>query len=140
MAISWSSLLNSSRPPDRSSRCYLIDARRVFASNKITCYLPSSQPCLCHLNHPRHLALGCLRVDGVSEVAADCWCQALGVCRMVSPSMVSLEMALFLLKKCIREKEKFLCKCKKRICDALKITCLSCYKSHLSGHFTFYSL
>ena len=110
MTFGWSSSLESSCPPDRSSRCLVIDARRVFASNKNTSYLPSCRPCFSHLIHPRHLVLGWLRVDAISEVKADRWFHTLGGVLMVSPSMAFLETALFLLQKRIREKEKFLCK------------------------------
>ena len=71
MTFGWSSSLESSCPPDRSSRCLVIDARRVFASNKNTSYLPSCRPCFSHLIHPRHLVHGWLEVDAVSEIKAD---------------------------------------------------------------------
>ena len=41
MAFEWRSSLESTRPPDISSRCVLVDARRVFTSSKNICYLPS---------------------------------------------------------------------------------------------------
>ena len=95
MAFSWSSSLESSRPPDRSNRYIAIDDRRVFASSKDTCYLPSCRPYFSQLIHPRHLVLGWLRVDAISEVKADRWFHTLGGVLMVSPSMAFLEMALF---------------------------------------------
>jgi len=73
MVFSWSSSLESSRSPDRSSRSLTIDARRVFASNKNTCYLPSRRPFFSHLIHPRHLVPGWLEVDAILEVKADWW-------------------------------------------------------------------
>jgi len=73
MALSWSFSLESSRPPDRSSFCLESGARRVLASNKNTCCLPSRRSCFIHLNHPRHLVPEWSEVDGVSEVAANWW-------------------------------------------------------------------
>ena len=51
----------------------MIDARRVFASGKNTCCLPSRRPCFSHLIHPRHLVPGWLEVDAILEVKADWW-------------------------------------------------------------------
>jgi len=78
MALSWSFSLESSRPPDRSSFCLESGARRVLASKKNTCCLPSCRSCFIHLNHPRHLIPRWLEVDGVSEVVVDWWCHTRG--------------------------------------------------------------
>ena len=80
MALSWSFSLESSRPPDRSSFCLESGARRVLASKKNTCCLPSCRSCFIHLNHPRHLIPRWLEVDGVSEVGVDWWCHTRGKC------------------------------------------------------------
>ena len=77
MALSWSSSLESSRPPDRSSFCLASGARRKLASNKNTFHELSRHPCFSHLIHPTHLVPGWLEVVGVSEVAADWWCHTL---------------------------------------------------------------
>ena len=73
MAFEWRSSLESTRPPDISSRCILGDARRVFASSKNTCYLPSRRPCFSRLFHSGRLVPGGLMVEAVSEVFAVCW-------------------------------------------------------------------
>ena len=86
----------------------MIDARRVFASGKNTCCLPSRRPCFSHLLYPRLLVPRWLEVDAV-EVKVDSWFHTLEG-RFNAPSMVFLEMTLFLLQRRIREKEKFLCK------------------------------
>ena len=78
MGSKWCSSLESTRPPDRSSRCVLIDARRVFASSKSTCYLPSHRPCFCRRFHSGCPVPGCLMVEAVSEAFAVCWSHSLG--------------------------------------------------------------
>jgi len=80
MAFEWRSSLESTRPPDISSRFQVMDARREFASNKNTCYLPSRQPCFLLLIHPGHLVLGWLEVEAVSEAFAVWWCRTRGGC------------------------------------------------------------
>ena len=106
MAFEWRSSLESTRPPDISSRFQVMDARRDFASNKNTCYLPSRQPCFLLLIHPGHLVPGWLEVEAVSEAFAVWWCRTRGGCYGGFLSMAFLEMALFLLQKYIREKKK----------------------------------
>ena len=132
MAFSWSSSLESSRPPDRSNRYIAIDDRRVFASSKDTCYLPSCRPYFSQLIHPRHLVLGWLRVDAISEVKADWWFHTLGGVLMVSPSMAFLEMALFFFCRNVsgRRRNSF-ARCKKRICYAPDLSSLLAKKSFL---------
>ena len=78
MSFEWSSSLESTRPPDRSSRCVLIGARRVSASSKNTCHLPSHQPCFSHRSHPGRLVPSWLMVEAVSEAFAVCWSHSLG--------------------------------------------------------------
>jgi len=73
MSLSWSSSLDSSRPPDRSS----FHPRRVLVSNENTFHELSRHPCFSHLIRPRHLVPGWLEVGGVSEVAVDWWCHTL---------------------------------------------------------------
>ena len=65
MISKWSSLLESTRPPDESTRFVLVGARRVFASSTNTCYLSDRRLCFSHRSHP-----GCLDrelVEAVSE-------------------------------------------------------------------------
>ena len=98
MGSKWSSSLKSTRPPDGSSRCVFISSRRVFASSKNICYLPSRRPCFSGLFHSGHLVPGGLMVEAVSEVFAVCWSHSPCGSFSGSPSMASAEMALFLLQ------------------------------------------
>ena len=91
MGSKWSSLLESTRPPNGSSRFVSVGARRVFASSKNTCYLRGHRPCFSHRSHPGRLVPGGLKVEAVSEAF-------LSETLVVSPSMASGEMALFLLQ------------------------------------------
>ena len=109
MVSKWSSSLESTRPPNESSRSNLVGARRVFESSKNTCYLRGRHPCFSHRSHFGHLAPGGLTVEAVSEAFAVYWCfsgfflngfwRALTVeALVVSSSNASGEMALFLLQ------------------------------------------
>ena len=74
MGSKWSSLLESTRPPDGSTRFVLVGARRVFASSTNTCFLSGGRLCSTHRSHP-----GCLDrelVEAVSEAfsGGDCGC------------------------------------------------------------------
>ena len=77
MSSKWSSSLESTRPPDGSSRFVFVGARRVFASSKNTCYLHGRRPCFSRLIHPGRLAPGGLMVEVVSEAFAVCWSHSL---------------------------------------------------------------
>ena len=72
MGSKWSSSLESTRPPNESSRFIFVGTRRVFASSKNTCYLQCRQPCFSHRNHPGHLAPGRLMVEAIPEPFAVC--------------------------------------------------------------------
>jgi len=52
MGSKWSSSLESTRPPDESTRFILVGARRVFASSTNTCYLLGRHLCFAHRSHP----------------------------------------------------------------------------------------
>ena len=74
MVSKWSSSLESTRPPDGSTRFVLVGARRVFASSTNACYLSCRHLCSSHCSHP-----GCLDrelVEAVSEAfsGGDCGC------------------------------------------------------------------
>ena len=74
MSSKWSSSLESTRPPDESTRFVLVGARRVFASSTNTCFLSGHRLCSTHHSHP-----GCLDrelVEAVSEAfsGGDCGC------------------------------------------------------------------
>ena len=74
MGSKWTSSLESTRPPDGSTRFVLVGARRVFASSTNTCYLSGHHHCSSHHSHP-----GCLGgelVEAVSEAfsGGDCGC------------------------------------------------------------------
>ena len=109
MGSKWSSSLESTRPPNESSRSNLVGSRRVFACSKNTCYLRGRHPCFSHRSHLGHLAPGGLTVEAVLEAFAVCWSfsgffldgfwRALTVeALVVSSSNASREMALFLLQ------------------------------------------
>ena len=66
--------MESTRPPDGSTRFVLVGARRVFASGTNTCFLSGGHLCSSHYSHP-----GCLDrelVEAVSEAFSgrDCGC------------------------------------------------------------------
>ena len=63
MGSKWRYSLESTRPPDESTRFVLIGARRVFASSTNTCYLSGRHLCFAHRSHP-----GCLSGAGRSRV------------------------------------------------------------------------
>ena len=115
MAVGWSSSLESTCPPDRSSRCQVMDARRVFASSKNTCYLYGRWPCFSHHSHPGHLAPGGLMVEAISEAFVVCWSNSL--CGNFSgfPLDGFWRDGIVFVAKHIREKSR----CKNRICDVL---------------------
>ena len=106
MGSKWSSLLESTRPPDGSTRSVLIGARRVFASSKNTCYLRGRHLCFSHRSHPGRLAPSGLMVEAVSEAFAVCWSHYLGFSCFWRDGIV-------FVAKHIREKNR----CRKRICD-----------------------
>ena len=106
MGSKWSSSLESTRPPDGSTRFILVGARRVFANGTNTCYLRGRHHCFSHRSHPGRLALGGLMVEAVSEAFVVCWSNSLGFSGIWGDGIV------FVAKR-IREKSR----CKKRICD-----------------------
>ena len=74
MVSKWSSSLESTRPPDGSTRFVILGTRRVFASSTNTCYLSGCRSCSSHRSHP-----GCLDrelVEAVSEafLGGNCGC------------------------------------------------------------------
>ena len=74
MGSKWSFSLESTRPPDGSTRFVLVGARRVFASSTNTCFLSGRRLCSSHRSHP-----GCFcgeLVEAVSEAfsGGDCGC------------------------------------------------------------------
>ena len=108
MGSKWSSSLESTRPPDESSRFVSVGARRVFASSKNTCYLHGRHHFFSHRSHPDRLAPDGLMVEAVSEAfsGGNCGCFPLdGFWRD----------GIVFVAKPIREKSR----CKKRICDVL---------------------
>ena len=65
MISKWSASLESTRPPDESTRFVLVGARRVFASSTSTCFFSGRRLCSSHRSHP-----GCFcgeLVEAVSE-------------------------------------------------------------------------
>ena len=61
----WGSSLESTRPPEESTRFVLVGARRVFVSGTNTCFLSVRRLCSSHRSH-----LGCFYgklVEAVSE-------------------------------------------------------------------------
>ena len=106
MGSKWSSLLESTRPPDESSRFISVGARIVFASSKNTCYLRGRHLCFSHRSHPGHLAPGGLMVEAVSEAFAVCWSHSLSFSGFWRDGII-------FVAKPIKEKSR----CKKRICD-----------------------
>ena len=113
MGSKWSSLLESTRPPDESSRFISVGARRVFASSKNTCYLRGRHLCFSHHSHPGHLAPGGLMVEAISEAFAVCWSHSLGGSFSGFPLDGFWRDGIVFVAKHIREKSR----CKKRICD-----------------------
>ena len=106
MCSKWSSSLESTRPPDGSSRFAFVGARRVFTSSKNTCYLRGRHLCFSHRSHPGRLAPSGLMVEAVSEAFAVCWSHYLGFSCFWRDGIV-------FVAKHIREKSR----CRKRICD-----------------------
>ena len=84
MGSKWSSSLESTRPPDGSTRFVLVGARRVFASSTNTCFLSGHRLCSSHRSHP-----GCPGSRVRSLFGWGLW---------LSPPVTSGEMALFLLQ------------------------------------------
>ena len=106
MGSKWSSSMESTRPPDESTRFVLVGARRVFASSTNTCYLSGRHPYSSHRSHP-----GCLDrelMEAVSEAFSGGNCGCL-------PHDVFWSDGIVFVAKHIREKNR----CKKRICDVL---------------------
>src|SRR6185312_7742067 len=91
MISKWSSSLESTRPPDESTRYVLVGARRVFASSTSTCFLSGCHLCSSHCSHPSCFC-GEL-VEAVSEAffGWELWFSP-------PPPMASGEMTLFLLQ------------------------------------------
>ena len=106
MCSKWSSSLESTQPPDGSSRFFFVGARSVFASSTNTCYLRGRWPCFSHRSYPCRLAHGGLMVEAVSEdfLGGNCGCY---------PVDGFLRDGIVFVAKHIREKSR----CKKRICD-----------------------
>ena len=73
MGSKWSSLLESTRPPDESSQFVLIGARRVFAGSKNSCYLSGRRPCFSRLINSSRLVPGGQMVEAVSEAFTVYW-------------------------------------------------------------------
>ena len=116
MISKWSSLLESTRPPDESTRFVLVGARRVFASSTNTCYLLGRHLCFSHRSHP-----GCLGgelVEAVSEAFSG------GNYGCLPPDGFWRDGIVFVAKH-IRERSR----CKKRICDVLDPSISSYNKS-----------
>ena len=116
MGSKWSSSMESTRPPDESSRFVLEGARRVFASSTNTCYLSGHHHCSSHRSHP-----GCLDrelVEAISEAfsGGDCGCL---------PFDGFWRDGIVFVAKRIREKSR----CNKRICDVLDPSISSYIKS-----------
>ena len=89
MCSKWSSSLESTQPPDGSSRFFFVGSRRVFASSTNTCFLSGCRLCSSHRSHP-----GCLDRELVEAVSEAFFRWGL----WLSPLMASGEMALFLLQ------------------------------------------
>ena len=85
MTLCWSSALESSRPPNRSSSLPVTGARRVLASNNDTFCEPSHHPCNPPLIHPGRLVPVIIEVEGVSRVLATWLCPPLGYSFIESP-------------------------------------------------------
>ena len=113
MGSKWSSLLESTRPPDESSQFVLIGARRVFAGSKNSCYLSGRRPCFSRLINSSRLVPGGLMVEAISEAFAVCWSHSLGGSFSGFPLDGFRSDGIVFVAKRIREKSR----CKKRICD-----------------------
>ena len=124
MGSKWSSSLESTRPPDESSRFVLMGARRVFASSKNTCYLRGRWPCFSRLIHPGRLVPGGLMVEAVLEA---CPCGSFSG----SPLDGFYGDGIVFVAKRIREKSR----CKKRICDVPDHASLLANKPFLPEYF-----
>ena len=106
MGSKWSSSLESTRPPDESTRFIHVGARRVFVSSTNTCYLHGRPPCFSRLIHSGRLVTSRLIVEAVLEAFVVCWSNSLGFSGFWGDGIV-------FVAKPIREKSR----CKKRICD-----------------------
>ena len=106
MGSKWSSSLESTRPPDGSSRFIFVGARRVFASSKNTCYLRGRRPCFSRLIHSGCLVPGGLMVEAVSEAFAVCWSHYLGGSFSGSPLDGFWIDGIVFVAKHIREKSR----------------------------------
>ena len=98
MGSKWTSSLESTRPPDGSTRFVLVGARRVFASSTNTCYLSGRHHCFSHRSHP-----GCLDrelVEAVSEAFSG------GNCGCLSPPRWLLERWHYFCCKTYQGKEQ----------------------------------
>jgi len=113
MGSKWSSSLESTRPPDESSRFIFVGARRAFASSKNTCYLRGHRPCFSHRSYPGRLAPGRLMVEAVSEAFVVSWSHSPGGSFSGFPLDGFWRDGIVFVAKPIREKSR----CKKRICD-----------------------
>ena len=107
MISKWSSLLESTRPPDESTQFVLVGPRRVFASSTNTCFLSGRRLCSSHHSHP-----GCFcgeLVEAVSEAffGWELW--------LSPPPHGFWRDGIIFVEKHIRERSR----CKKRICDVL---------------------
>ena len=91
MCSKWSSSLESTQPPDGSSRFFFVGARRVFASSTNTCYLLGRRPCFSRLIHSGRLVPGWLMVEAVSEAFAVCCSHSLGFSGFWRNGIVLLE-------------------------------------------------
>ena len=106
MVSKWSSSLESTRPPDGSTRFVILGTRRVFASSTNTCYLSGRHPCSSHCSHP-----SCLDRELVEAVSEAFFLWEL----WLSPPDGLWRDGIVFVAKYIREKNR----CKKRICDVL---------------------
>ena len=131
MGSKWSSSLESTRPPDESSRFIFVGTRRVFASSKNTCYLRGRRPCFSRLIHPGRLVPGGLMVEAVSEAFAVCWSHSLSGSFSDFPLDGFWRDGIVFVAKHIREKSR----CKQRICDVPNHASLLANKPFLSEHF-----
>ena len=114
MVSKWSSSLESTRPPDESTRFVLVGARRVFETSTNTCFLSGRCLCSSHRSHP-----GCFcgkLVEAVSE-AFSC-----GNCGCLPHDGFWRDGIVFVAKR-IREKNR----CKKRICESHLLNLVESY-------------
>jgi len=136
MGSKWSFSLESTRPPDGSTRFIFVGARRVFASSKNTCYLPGHRSCFSHCSHPGHLVHGRLLVKTVSEALVVWWCHSLeGSFSGFLPRWLLWRWNFFCCKNISERRRNGAKWCKKRICDAPDLSSLLANKSFLSECF-----